>query len=107
MTVVGTLTWYQLAGWNFGVERTSPLASTLPDDCSDQPSVRRALSVAETAGFGLGFVWARPENGSKEKTMTQVASVLIWIINSPCRNNFHSAKFDRLAVISWRIDTFQ
>ena len=53
-TVVGTVAWCHPLGANCAVEMTSPLASTLAEVCSDQPSLATD-SLRRLASSGPGF----------------------------------------------------
>src|SRR4051812_4341140 len=63
-TVLGMVAVCQPFGANVGVEMTSPLASTLAEVCSAQPSCSISLvsPVGFIAGLAGAFCWA----GSKE-----------------------------------------
>ena len=67
------LTSYQSLGRKAGVERVSPLASTLPEDCKDQPSRRE--SVASGWGWLESCATIRPEKDS-----TTMHNRLRWFI---------------------------
>src|SRR5579864_9340787 len=62
-TVVGTVASCQPLGTNFGVEMISPLAFTLVEVCSVQPSCRG--SVASGAALAGGVVWASRDESRK------------------------------------------